>query len=531
MNPNSRIDSPRSYPGKGLHLSPDNTRPTNANLSHGERNMAIGGKPTFDQAAAHMVKEYGPLPAIFLIPMVLAGGGIFGDSIGAQVEGGSFGQDHDAIEHLPKVDIQYTSFRGVASEFGVGQMGKVLVPDQNSSRNIAIRTAVARQLETMGYDTTRANIVTLEVLSAANAKAQREGRAPQFTKGSGTLTIVGAPDSNDSDDLPDFFVVGGKNRNGDLEVASGATVENLQMAALIQGKDGFGIPTVKANDGNMEIVKVTGSEDSSAAVQLVKPDGEVVEAIGFNVPGVASSGDVMVDGGNIFSVATPVNEALRPESEVANFDLGVVLAPGEANEDGSRNIENFVSPAEFADNEGAVAKWLKYFDAERLGFDESTTQWILTRDGSAVMVDSDDHSRIIAEWKYVQWLDKNVIVWNAENMVKADGDHPLMDVSENWALKWKRGIPKELEKSVDFIISLRREAVMALGGSDMMYGSGEKLRTGSENGAIFSSDGESAVIYLQLKSPFVNGEGFVATRDNEGNPIILFVENMVWEGY
>ncbi|MCE7860025.1 MAG: hypothetical protein DYG86_09595 [Chloroflexi bacterium CFX2] len=219
------------------------------------------------------------------------------------------------------------------------------------------------------------------------------------------------------------------------------------------------------------------------------------------------------------------------ETVTANFDLGVILAPGEANEDGSRNIETFAPPEEFADNEGAVAKWLNYFDAERLGFDPGATQWILTEDGRAVLVDSADHSKIIAEWKDIPWIGKAAIVWNAENMVEADGEHPLLDVCENWELKWKGGLPLDREGSLDFIQSLRKEAVMAVGGSDMLYGEGEKLHAGSVNGAIFSSDGKSAVIYLQIKSPMTQGEGFIATRDLDGNAIILFVENMEWEGY
>lgn len=220
------------------------------------------------------------------------------------------------------------------------------------------------------------------------------------------------------------------------------------------------------------------------------------------------------------------------ETVTANFDLGVVLAPGEANEDGSRNIETFAPPEEFADNEGAVAKWLKYFDAERLGFDPGATEWILTADGRAVMVDSADHSKIIAEWKHIELTDKDGIVFNAKNMVEADGENPLLDACLNWKTKWKKGIPVDLPGVVEFAESLvNNEYAKVFNGVDIMYGGNGEVRVSAQKGAFFTRDGMYLVYYYQLRNPGVADEGFVVTRDVDGNSIIFYVENMIWESY
>ncbi len=221
------------------------------------------------------------------------------------------------------------------------------------------------------------------------------------------------------------------------------------------------------------------------------------------------------------------------ETVTANFNLGVVLAPGEPNEDGSRNIETFAPPEEFADNEGAVAKWLNYFDAERLGFDPGATQWILTEDGRAVLVDSADHNKVVAEWKDISWIGKAAIVWNWANFVEADGENVLFDVCKAWETKWKNGIPVDLDGVLDFIQLLKsRESAWIINGSDMMYGDGKShLRILSLDGGIFSADGKSMIYYRQFQSPIEDGEGFVVTRDEKGNSVILYVDNMVWESY
>lgn len=224
------------------------------------------------------------------------------------------------------------------------------------------------------------------------------------------------------------------------------------------------------------------------------------------------------------------------ETVTANFDLGVVLSPGPANEDGSRNIETFAPPEEFADNEGAVAKWLKYFDAERLGFDPGATQWILTEDGRAVMVDSSDHSKVIAEWKDIPWIGKAAIVWNWANFVEADGENVLFDVCKIWDLKNKGGAPVDKDGVLDFIKSLNRvEFPRVANGADLMYGDNSPINILSRDGSVQSSDGKSMVIYRQLRH--TESEGLLLSRTvstdpaQPGESIVIAVENMEWDFY
>jgi len=224
------------------------------------------------------------------------------------------------------------------------------------------------------------------------------------------------------------------------------------------------------------------------------------------------------------------------ETVTANFDLGLVLSPGPANEDGSRNIETFAPPEEFAKNEDAVDKWLKYRDAERLGFDPGATQWILTEDNEAVLVDSQNHDIRIARWGYIDWLKKAGIIWNWANFVEADGENVLFDVCKIWQLKNRGGAPVDKDGVLDFIKSLNRvEFPRVANGTDLMYGDNSPINILSRDGSVQSSDGKSMVIYRQLRH--TESEGLLLSRTDSTDPaqpgesIVIAVENMEWDFY
>jgi len=213
---------------------------------------------------------------------------------------------------------------------------------------------------------------------------------------------------------------------------------------------------------------------------------------------------------------------------ISEYGLEVLL--GETLSDGSQLVTQIIPPEKYQVNETAIEKYLNYFDAERLGFDNGTTQWIKTVDGRVMLVNSSDASKVIAEYKTVNMTGLPGIVWNWENFIEDDGENVLLDVCPIWELKRKGGAPVDNDSVLDFESKLHsRESAMVYNGADMMYGTGEEKPLLSESGSILSQDGKSMVVYRQL--PYTESEGFLATRDIDGNAIILYFENMVWGFY
>lgn len=273
---------------------------------------------------------------------------------------------------------------------------------------------------------------------------------------------------------------------------NGEPIPNLQMTV----------------DGNYVIL--VGNE-----MVLLTPDDVVFD----------ENGEIEVEGYEL----NAVGEWVELSSNIYTTATGLSVEVGEELPDGSYAV-TILPPEKYDGNEAAQEKWLNYFDAERLGFDEGATQWIKTEDGRVILVDTADPGKVIAEHKHIDWLDVDGVVWNWENFVEGDGENVLFDVCPVWDLKNKGGAPVDKDGVLDYYKLIEsREATMVRNGVDMMYGGEGEIAIGSSGGSILSSNGQKMVLYRQMR--YSDSEGFLVTRDDKGNSILIYVENMDWDFY
>lgn len=562
---------------RSAKYAPDLRNPQRATLNHIEtHSRKLAKKPTFERAVKIIVDEYGPIPALVML-MPIAFGAVgdlqsMGTEVGqnapletfshaiyanlniGNIEGSDITNSDNHLDRLyidnGRVKNDQRSFvilepnessqetygdHYFATDMGWDRGPTHILPITNPEQVLLAQSDLTLAAVERGLVVNTSDIVVLGMHRNAAYLQSKEGRYYGNEWNEYGVIAVGFDQASGKP-----FIASAKGTDGNVvfepEKYHSWQINVMDVNPPEQRDDGSSVVkwNVVGTPVSETVFQVVTNTSGNVSLELVLPN-EDKEMVSLPITDNKLTGDNAVKGLlSLVSIEDQDGESIGvTESVTANFDLGVILESGEVNEDGSRNIDTFVPTEKFADNKGAVEKWLSYFDAERLGFDPGSTKWILTADGRAVLVDSTDHSKVIAEWKDVPWIGKPVIVWNYENMVESDGDNALLDVCENWPTRSRNGAPEDYSEIFNFSKTLHaRESQMIINGAEMMYGSeGGEENILSTDGAIYSSDGMKMVYYRQMKNPYDNTQGFVLTRRSDGKSIILYVENMIWQTY